>query len=367
MHMHFEKKADKPPLPLPLVLLILIALAFVAFNGYTLFNKPSGVETSAPKPPVLLVAPNCPDCFPLSNAVGRFFPNASTLSFSEQSGSDMASRYSITKLPALIVFDASSVQSNPQLSPLFSSRQDAFVLEAPSPPFFDTATSKVKGRVEAITISPLNCSKCTAPSALISELNNTGVSIQEEQLSETSQRARELIGKYNLSFLPAFIFSSDLLEYSQFSQSWNVLGSRENDGFLVMRRPIPPVKNLSTNATEGLVSVTYITDATCTTCYNVSIHDNVLKNFNIYIANKSFFDIASLEAQALIEKYNVSKVPTIILSREAGVYYALVEVWRTVGSIEDDGALVFKNLDSTAGIIYNDLANNTIVTVPRAS
>ncbi len=364
-------KTEKPSVSPIFLLVLVIAVAFIGYNAYVLLvpqTAGSGtIVAASTKAPILLYADNCPECFKLGAIVKPLYSNLENYSYSSTQGKALAANYSITKLPALIVFDSSDLAKAPQLSPLFTVKNGANVLDAPSAPFFDLASNSIKGKVSAIVISPLNCTQCTTVEALLAELNTTGVYLQSEKLVENAPRATQFIAKYNLSSLPAFIFSADLLDYPQFKQSWNLLGTTESDGLLVMREQLPPFKNLSTSAIEGLVQVTYLTDNSCSTCYNVSIHKNVLRNFNIYAANETTVDAASLEGQALIEKYNVTAVPTLVMSKEANVYSTLKQAWLTVGSIESDGTFIFRKFDSTPGIIYRDLTNGSIVTVPRSS
>ncbi len=360
---------DKPAVPLAFIGVMLIVVAFIGYNLYTALS-PSSVSPVSNSAnftigAILLEPANCQDCFQLINLTNSLFPNSfERVSFADPRGKDLASKYSISKLPALIIFDESKVQ-NPQFQQITVSRLDALILESPVPPYVEIATGGVKGKVTSYSISPQNCGQCVRTSDFIVEIKANGVVAQNQELSADSTKAQELIAKYNLTFLPAFIFSEDLLEYSQFKQSWTILGSVENDGQLVMRQPLPPYVNVSNNRTEGLVSAVYITDDTCATCYNVSIHKAAMESYKVFIVNESYVDVASLEGQALLEKYNLTKVPTLLLSKEAGVYFALNRVWSGIGSIESDGVFIFRKFDTVPGIIYKDVSTNSIVTVPQ--
>lgn len=363
-----EHTADKPPIPIAFLAVLAVALLFILFNIYVLVVAPMMLQTAptatsaADVTPVLLVADNCTECFPLDVVAKRVLPGFRTVQLSTQEGSGLAAKYSISKLPALIVSNFTPI-ANQALLQQFASRGDAFVLESPSPPFFEVSTGRIKGKISAVAITPLNCSECTNATDALDQLKSNAF-IDARIIAEGNPTAQALIAKYNLPFLPAFIFSPDLLEYPQFKDAWTTLGSVEADGQLVMRQPVPPYKNLSTNATDGLVSAVYLTDDSCATCYNVSIHKAALSNYDVYVVNESYVDAASLEGAAIIEKYNVTAVPTIILSKEAGSYYALKAAWPGLGSIETDGAFVFRNLDQLPGQVYKDLSNNSLVTTP---
>ncbi len=366
-----SKSNDKPNIPIVFIAFLIIALAFILFNVYSFLTPVSPIAGAANvtiAKPILLSAQNCVNCFPLEQAATQIFQNFDRVSYADGRGKDLATKYSIAKLPALIIFDPLA-QSNPELAQLIVKKGDAFVLEAPSAPFYDIASQSIKGTVTLTSITPLNCSKCTAPSALAEEFKQNKVSLVSQSFVEGSEKANELIAKYNLSFLPAFILTRDLLEYPTFKRTWNTMGSIEPDGMLVMRLPLPPFKNISTQNIDGLVSVTYLSDASCATCYNVTVHRAVLKGLNVHADSETFVDVNSTDGAAILAKYNVTTVPTILLSKEANVYFSIKQVWATVGSIESDGAYVFRNLAKTPGLVYKNLATGQILnsTSPSAT
>lgn len=356
--MKLEKK-DKSNQPVHLfAAILLVALAFIGYNLYTLTAAPPAPQVPTVQKPILLYAEQCDRCFPLANLASVVFQanGFENVSSASQRGRELVSQYSIAKLPALVIFDATQLPA--ELSTLTQARQDAFILEPPSPPFFDIETNSLQGEVEAIYVTAENCEECMDPEKFMQEINAT-VYLTTREVS--GEAASELIQQYDLSFLPAFIFTSNLLQYPSFNQSWSVLGSTENDGKLVMRRPLPPYKNISTGNIEGLVKVTYLVDDECTECYDAALHKNVLKNYQVYIANESTVSTNSLEGQRFIETYNITKVPTVILSPEAQAYFTLVAVWSQVGSTESDGALVFRNLEA-GGLTYKDLTTSQVIT-----
>ncbi|MBI4406397.1 hypothetical protein HY571_00615 [Candidatus Micrarchaeota archaeon] len=332
-----------------------IAIAFIGYNAYVLLQPPV-----APAPvqqlPVLISA-DCEKCFSLEPLVSRL-QGVQRLSLRDAEARGYVQRFSIQRLPALIAWNLPS-----DLSALFEQRGEAFVLETPSPPFYEVETGQVAGIVKGIALSPASCSVCTPVSGLFSELNASGVFLETEEFIEGSQEADELIERYSIDFLPAFIFADELLEYPQFRDSWSLLGSNEADSFLVMRQPLPPVKNISTGNIEGLVDVVYITDDSCSECYNVSVHRSALLGFNVFIANETRLNLS--QAGDFVLRYNVSKVPTVILSPGASVYYPLMQVWQTVGTRENDGFFVYREFNNIPGVSYRDLETGRVVSVER--
>ena len=130
-----------------------------------------------------------------------------------------------------------------------------------------------------------------------------------------------------------------------FLQTWYQIGSYEPDA-LVLRKTNPPFYNLSANKIEGLVDVTYIT-VSCEDCYEVTAHKEILEKFNVGINSETF--ISKESASHLIEKYNIEKLPTVLLSEDASLYDQLVSAWNQVGSIEEDGTFVFRTVEVMQG------------------
>ena len=116
----------------------------------------------------------------------------------------------------------------------------------------------------------------------------------------------------------------------------------------------PPYWDIKDNEAKGLVTVTYVTDDSCSDCYNVQVHKTILENYGVFIANKSTVDISSIEGQSLISKYSITKVPTIIVSSDLQYYQAIIKVWTQVGTVEDDGNYIFRNV-SLVSANYTEL------------
>ena len=134
-------------------------------------------------------------------------------------------------------------------------------------------------------------------------------------------------------------------------------GTRESDGTLVFRSPYPPYFDLDSKKIIGGVSVTELVDATCTDCYNVSMHQGLLKTkFAMRLTEISTFDVSSEDGKALISKYKITKVPTIVISNDALAYPNFDQIWEQVGSIESDGSLVFRAVEQITSGSYTDLS-----------
>jgi hypothetical protein len=215
-------------------------------------------------------------------------------------------------------------------------------------------------KISYIYIKDSTCTQCTDLTPLITELNSSGITFKSSKVVELKD-AKNYIDKYNITNVPVIIFSKGFGEYNIIKQTdWASIGTIEKDGSYIFRLTPPPFKNIATNEIQGLVDVTYLADKSCTICYNVTLHKTTLLRLGVYIKTESLLDISSAEGQSLIKKYNITLVPTIILSSNAKEYSSLDQAWSQVGTVESDGTFIFRNLP-LLNIPYRDLSSNKII------
>lgn len=358
-------KASVPHVFITILLTFLFVL--LLFSVYSAFDLRKFFAQQEPAVIVItkILPQNCPDCFsiePVEQYIRQSarvtIQNITTLSW--QTAKDIITKYTVTKLPAvLITGEISKLQLEP-----FEQRQDALVFDKTPPPYFDTGEQRIKGKVSAVIIQDSSCKECFKLEPLIQNLRQAGVAITSKVLSYDSSDAKNLIAKYSIKKIPAIILSKDAAEYELIVQAWQQVGSTENDGSFVLRTVNPPYKDLTTNSVKGFVDIIYVVDKSCTTCYNVSLHRNLLTtSFGMHLNSEQFVDVASKEGIKLRTTYQLTKVPTVIVSAEAKTYPNFEDVWKRVGDVARDGSFVFRNLDLLEGMNYKDLQKNTVVTV----
>lgn len=278
---------------------------------------------------------------------------------------NLIDKYNIDKVPIVIVTgetDKVSLEG-------FEKKGDALVFRPLVPPYIDVKTNKVIGRVFSTIVKDSSCEKCIDLGIVITGLKQTGMSIVSESVVERdSDKGKELIKKYNIEKLPTVILSKDFGAYgSEISGNWDQLGTIEEDGSYVTRLENPPYLDLATNKVRGLVSLTSLIDATCENCYEPDdLHKPILSRMGVVLEEDTRLDVSSAEGKALVDKYSIEGVPTIILEGDAEAYSILVKAWEDVGTVEDDGAYVFRNLDAI-GQVYKDLAKDEVITPSTAT
>lgn len=277
---------------------------------------------------------------------------------------ELVGKYGIKKLPAVVVTG--------ELEKLGGSfiggpgGASWFVYEAQKPPYFDTASGKTLGLVKATLITDPGCKDCFDPGILEEALKTSGVAISESQTyTYPEPEGAELRAKYNVTKVPAFILSKDFGEYGTLASGWSRLGSVEPDGAYVLRKIQPPYLDLQTGRVVGRVRLVELVDANCADCYDVSLHRSVTPRFGIAnFTSIDRYDVNSTKGAEIASKYNVTKVPIILLSPEASAYEMLGQVWQQVGSVENDGWYVFRAAEAMGA--YKDLSSGKVVSQTAA-
>ncbi len=91
-----------------------------------------------------------------------------------------------------------------------------------------------------------------------------------------------------------------------------------------------------------------ITKSDCQECYNLNSIINSFKSRNVNIKSENTYDLSDPKAQELIEKYNISRIPTFIAVGEINKDQELRSMMERVGRITDN---VFVFVDTPAPYI----------------
>ena len=217
-----------------------------------------------------------------------------------------------------------------------------------------------------ITIAPENCPECFTTAPLIDALKKQNITITEERtLNATENEAKNLIEQYKILKLPTLIAKGAFDKNDALKKQLETIGTVTGDTF-VWTQVQPPYTEVATGNVRGKFSVTYVTDTTCKTCYDVMRHQQAMANLGLKPADDKVIDIHSAEGKKLRTEYALTAVPTIILTGDLTEYDSLKAVWPSVGTIEKDGTYIFRE----NGIIlaamgaYRNLKTGKIVTPP---
>jgi hypothetical protein len=204
------------------------------------------------------------------------------------------------------------------------------------------------------------CSGCFDIGEYVTALNGS-ISMQIEH-ADPSETVLFASGR-----LPALAFNQSLALYPTLVQNWESTGNivtipngKYAGTWYVLPTLNPPYLNLSSNKVQGKVTATYLTMVSCKTCFDVHTLKNDLENFRLTPFTERSIDAQSTEGKALITKYHIDAVPTLLLDKEADVYPGLQPGWSVVGTIESDGTYVLRDL-KRLNVTFYDLGKQELV------
>lgn len=360
---------------LVVALLAVIAGAFFSTKTLSLVEKNIADAKEAARPAgvkiVKITTPSCVDCFDIEKAISDFKKQnikveaEETLSFDSPEAISFIRQLGITRVPAYFVTGEvtknnleSFVKNNGEI------RDNTFIFKKVPPVFVDTESREEKGKVVATVLTDPSCPKCIDPKLTIESFKKAGIKIADQnEVFWNSYEGSRIINEYKITKIPTFILSSDIDLYENVKSSWTNLGTVEQDLTYVARNLFLPYRDLEKNQITGLVNLIYLTDSACPGCYQADqVQKPILtQGYGVALNSERVVDISTSEGQNLINRYNITKVPTVILSPDADQYTNLKNVWGNVGTVETDGWYIFREMQQLNGVIYKDLTTNQIV------
>lgn len=230
------------------------------------------------------------------------------------------------------------------------------------------ADSKEADRPAKLTITVINdknCIDCFDVDLLLETIIKENVEVVSmNEIDYSSIEGKELINQHAIKSIPSLVVSGELAKNYTVQSFLSQIGEIQEDIF-VMRNQFPPYLDLATNTVKGRVKLTMIMDRSCDSCYDVTKHEEILRNFGFSSFESEVVEVGFGNAQELIDNYSIDLLPTIILTGEIEYYPNLNKIWEQVGTIESDGTYVFRDGVKQMGI-YQDLVSGQVV-IPQAN
>jgi hypothetical protein len=220
-------------------------------------------------------------------------------------------------------------------------------------------------QVKVYLVTTHSCgNKCWDTGLFLDALTQRNIKINDTETLYVGwwpwSRGREFVKEYDVSKLPTVVVEFQGQTGTSTDNFFSpALGKTIGDRF-ILTQILAPYYDLSANKLKGLIKVTYLADKSCTECYDVKNHETALKNLGVDIKNSRTVDVSSAEGKALIDKYKITKVPTMIITGEVGEYKLLTQAWGEVGTIAADGAYVFTAVN-LMGDSYKDLTTGKVI------
>lgn len=370
-----KRKDVVPRVLLFITLLTTVTGALVSTKTLVAVNKNIAAYKEAARPAsvklIKITTPDCSECFNLDTAINDFkkqnvkVEEEKTLSFDGPEASSLIKELDIKKAPTYIVWGEVTksslegfVKNNGAI------KNNAFVFTKVTPVYIDIDSKREVGKVTATILSDQTCTQCIDPKLTVDSFKKAGVRIADQkEVAWNSSEGQRLINQYKITKLPTFIFSSDIDFYDKVKSNWENIGTVEADNTYVARNLLLPYRDLEKNQVIGLVDLIYLTDSSCSNCYKADeVQKPILQQgYGVGIRFERTVNVSSGEGQRLISQYKIVSVPTILLSPDADQYTNLKNDWKNVGTVEEDGWYVFRQMQRLNGAVYKDLATDQIV------
>lgn len=355
--------------------------ALVATKTLTQIEKTVADAREAAKPAsisvVKIIAPDCTDCFAIDGALEELKKQSvnvteeRTVVFDAPEGRELIANLSIIRIPTYVVKGEITKKSiEGFLKANGEIRNDQFIFTKITPIFVDPNTKKQVGRVAVTYLTDTTCSQCVDLTLTVGAYKKVGVVIAEERsIPWDSPEGKNIISRYAVEKIPTFLLSSDIALYENVTSKWQGIGTVEQDGTYVARELPLPYRDLAQGKIVGLVDIIYLVDASCTECYKpeVTQREILVRGFGVGPRSEKTVDVATAAGQALVSKYKIIQVPTILLSPDADQYATLKSAWSQVGTVEPDAWYVFRKMEQLGTSTYKDLSTNQVVRPPTQS
>lgn len=243
-----------------LIIILIIALgAYILMTpkDYTVEETDGWVaEEGVPLTPnataIIIMPEDCPDCASslilLKNLqsewadLGTNVVESGAIYDTSEEGRNMIIRYDIEKLPALVLQKEGQWDSrilSTWLADIGTVEDDGSLVQREViPPYFDTTTDTVRGKVEFILLTDNSCTECYNVTLFASDLVNMfGLNVKSSTIYDLSSvEGNSIASQYGITITPTFLVSEDAGLYEGFEDFWfRRDNTQEEDEWYVFR------------------------------------------------------------------------------------------------------------------------------------
>ncbi len=211
----------------------------------------------------------------------------------------------------------------------------------------------VKLSLTIINPSEGECGNCFNTKSIVGFINSQGELkiTKEKTLTPESSKYSSFVEKNGIKNLPAIVISGDIANV-KVAGMFKTLSGEKINGNIVLQNLLP-YYDLKTKEKKGFIDVVLLKDGSCSDCFDVTQYLNTLNRFGMAISSSFIYDISSPEGKLYIKKYNIKKVPTMLMSASADDYPGFKKLWESVGTVEPDGWFIFRKVQDIGGKFSN--------------
>jgi len=207
----------------------------------------------------------------------------------------------------------------------------------------------VKLSFTIIAPSKSQCEKCFDSDKilnLIKDSHNVKIS-NKKMITEDSLSYKKIIEEYEIRNLPALIVSGDISD-ERILGAWKTFKGKEKLDKIIIQ-DLLPLYDLEEEKIKGIVDVVVLVDGTCKECFDGNQYLEITNRLGMASSGFNIYDITSTKGAEYVQKYKITKVPALLLSSDASDYPGFAASWGEVGTVEDDGTFVLREVQKIGG------------------
>ncbi len=211
-------------------------------------------------------------------------------------------------------------------------------------------------RITVTKITTPQCSACFDMEKAMEALKQERVAIvQEYSVTADSEEGKKLILDHGIKKIPTYVVTGEIAK-EKFGPFMEGHGENHGDAFIFTDVP-PAYIDLTDGREYGSVDTVVITDpARCAGCMDPLVMiDRLKQGGGVAIRDEKVLRVGTREAQVLLTKYKIRKLPALIFSNDVAFYPIFKNT--EIGTLEKDGSFVVRDVPMP----YLDLVSGRMV------
>ena len=194
-----------------------------------------------------LIDSSCNQCKSLSQVenslanAGVAISEIVSYEYNSNDGKELISKHSVTRIPAILISeDVDYYESvKKELTNLAGNpKNNYYAIHSVLPPYRDVKEDRILGLVNIILLSDISCDGCYDVRINKNVVERFGIAIEKvDPYDISSDKGKAIIAMYKITKIPTLLVSPEADVYASFVQVWDNVGTVEDDGWYVLRKP----------------------------------------------------------------------------------------------------------------------------------